>query len=155
MNKSKQYLLAFVIVTTITISYQVYVGLTQNLEYKGKFRIHVDIAEMKLSKNRNKEALEKINYLQTLEPNNYNLYLDKADIYINLKDYKNAQAEIEKAFKQRPILKENSKILLKYIDVLKENYEYEQIEKTIKILEKLDLSKEEKIKVQEIQNDIK
>lgn len=155
MNKSKKYLLTFIILTTITLSYQGYIGFTQNLEYKDKFRIHVDIAEMKLSKNRNQEALEKINYLQTKEPNNYNLYLDKADIYINSNDYKNAQKEIEKAFKQRPILKENSKILTKYTEVLYENKEYKKVEKTIKSLEKLKLSKEEKAKIKEIKKAIK
>lgn len=136
MNKSKKYLLTFIILTITIFLYEGYIGLIQNMEYKKKFSIHVDIAEMKLSKNRNQEALEKINYLQKKEPNNYNLYLDKADIYINSNDYKRAQLEIEKAFKQRPILKENSKLLMKYIEILQENKEENKVKENIKLLKK-------------------
>ncbi len=121
----KKYFLAISVFAIVSFIGLGIVGKNQSTKNGEDFLKYKEAMQM-VDENKNLEAaLKTVEYMQSKEEKeNYIFNIDKANIYIKMKNLDKAQYEYKKAMENKNELKSDSKFLINYAEIAFNNKDY-------------------------------
>lgn len=152
MGRNSKIFCCFLVLSILVFTY---VGLQSRKQVdirKNDYEKYISVREQINTNTDLEKALDQIEYLEDKYPETDLILVDKASIYLGMKDYKNAETCLSRAFEIKPSLSGNIKLLVLYAETLDKVDDKEKFREVMDKIEKIEVPEELKQRVDKLNN---